>query len=79
METIEDMVRKKVESEVQLSFSKSDIEKRMLFPSGNFTSPGPLLALLLAVVLSVAFFLVLSLFPSMHIKVMLTQRGVVPY
>jgi len=79
MDTLEDMVKKSSGCETQLSFSKSDIEKKILFPAGGFTSPGPLLAPLLAVISTVAFYLVLSLFPSSLLYLMLTQRGVVPY
>ena len=79
MDTLEEMVKKKSGSETQLSFSKSDIEKKILFPAGSFTSPGPLLAPLLAVVLAIIFFFILSMFPSSRFNSMLTQRGVVPY
>jgi biopolymer transport protein ExbB/TolQ len=79
MGTVEEMVKKRSGSEAQLSFSKSDIEKRILFPAGSFTSPGPLLPPLLASILTIVFFLILSLFPSYHLNQMLTQRGIVPY
>jgi len=61
-----------------LSFSRSDIERRLAFPAGRFTSPGPLLAPLAACVLTVGFFGLLSLFPESLISEMFTRRVVIP-
>jgi len=60
MTTIEDMVKKSLPGEPMLSFGKRDIEKRIGFPAGRFTSPGPLLAPLLSAVLTVAFYGILA-------------------
>jgi len=79
MENLVDMVKKELPAEPELSFNRSDIEKRLAFPAGQFTSPGPLLAPLLAVVLTVGFYGLLTLFPQWTLTVMFTRRGPVPY
>lgn len=79
MSTLSDMVKDNLPQEPELSFSRSDIEKRLSFPAGRFTSPGPLLAPLLAVLISVAFYGALALIPERHLAQMFTERGVVPY
>jgi len=79
MTTIEDMVKKNLPDEPTLSFGKRDIEKRIGFPAGRFTSPGPLLAPLLAAVLTVAFYGILAFWPGTPVAQMFTERGPVPY
>ena len=79
MKTLVDMVKENVASEPELSFHRSDIERRIGFPAGRITSPGPLLAPLAAAILTVGFFGILSVFPGTMITRMFTQRGVVPY
>jgi len=72
------MVKEQLPDEPVLSFSRSDIERRLAFPAGRFTSPGPLLAPLAACVLTVGFFGLLSLFPESLISEMFTRRVVIP-
>lgn len=79
MKTLVDIVKRDVRAEPELSFSKSDIEKRILFPAGCFTSPGPWLAPVGSVILTVIFFGALSLIPLSRVSVMFTERGIVPY
>ncbi len=79
METIEDMVRKRTKNEPELSFNKSDIERRLLFPAGDFTSPGLWLSLLCGTVITIVFFAIMFLFPSSQVSVMFIERGVIPY
>jgi len=79
MSTISDLVKQNVESEPSLSYDRLDIERRLGFPSGRFTSPGPLLAPLLAVLLTVGFYGALALVPESSITAMFTQRSVIPY
>lgn len=62
-----------------LSFNRSDIERRLGFPAGQYTSTGSLLAPLIAVLLTVAFYGVLALVPPTRFTAMFTQRGPVPY
>ena len=79
MSTVLDMVKKQLPSEPELSFSRSDIERRIAFPAGRFTSPGPLLAPLAAAVLTVGSYGALAAIPENTITRMFTQRGVIPY
>jgi biopolymer transport protein ExbB/TolQ len=79
METIEDMVRNRVGKMPELSFNKSDVERRLLFPAGNFTSPGLWLSLLCGIVITIVFFAVMIYIPSSQISVMFIERGVIPY
>jgi len=65
--------------EPELSFDRSDIERRIAFPAGQYTSPGPLLAPLLALALTVAFYGLLSVLPRSFMTDMFTKRGPVPY
>lgn len=75
--TIEDLARPA--SDPELSFDKADIEKRLGFPAGQFTSPGPVLAPLLAIVLTVGFYTLLTAFPGSGLARMFTERGAIPY
>ena len=77
MKTLEDIAEEG--REPKLSFDQSDIERRFAFPAGRFTSPGPLLAPLGAVVLTVAFYGLLAAMPDLPIADMFTKRGPVPY
>jgi len=79
MTTIEEMVQKNVPAKPLLSFSASDIEKRMGFPAGRFTSPGPLLVPLVAIAIAVGSYALMALWPASAIAQMFTERGPVPY
>lgn len=80
MSTVSDMVKSSAAvSEPDLSFSRSDIEKRIGFPAGRFTSAGPILAPLLAVVAGVAIYGGLALVPEHFMSKSLAQRGPIPY
>lgn len=63
----------------ELSFDRSDIERRLLFPAGRFTSPGPLLSPVAAVLLTIGFYALLQLWPQSLVSIMFTQRSLVPY
>ena len=78
MNTILGIVKKQLPAEPILSFNRSDLERRLAFPAGRFTSPGPLLAPLVAVILTVAFFGVLALFPESMFTLMFTRRMAIP-
>ena len=75
--TLEDLARPGPEPD--LSFDRSDIERRIAFPAGQYTSPGPLLAPFLAVILTVALYGLLSILPGSRLTDMFTKRGAVPY
>ncbi len=78
--TLVDMARESMPSEPVLAVRRSDIERRIGFPAGRFTSPGPLLAPLVSLLATVAFYGVLSAFvPPSSVKAMFTERGAVPY
>lgn len=79
MGTIRDMVEKEADARPELSFDRSDIERRFMLPAGRFTTPGPLLAPLGAFALMVAFYGALAFTPEAYISVMFTQRSAVPY
>lgn len=78
MKTVLDMVAGDKPLTAAISFSRGDIERRIGFPAGRFTSAGPLLAPLLAGVTTVAFFGLLSLIPDTVIAKMFTRRFVIP-
>lgn len=79
MRTLTDLAKDQVKAEPALSFDRLDVERRIGFPAGQFTAPGPLLAFLGAVVLAVGFYGVLSALPDSMYKNMFTQRGLVQY
>ena len=79
MESISDMVKGNIPAAPRLVWNRSDIERRLLFPAGRFTNPGPLLAPLLAAVLMAGFYVLLGFYPAIPITPMFTERGVVPY
>ena len=79
MSSLEDLVKDQLPDEPELSFSRSDIEKRISFPAGRFTSPGPLLAPLVALLAAAVFYGVMAIFPGRGWSDMFTQRGPVPY
>lgn len=79
MKTMDDMVKAELKQEPELSFDKSDIERRIAFPAGRYTSAGPLLAPLVAAILTVGFYGILSVLPPSQVSDMFTQRGAVPY
>ncbi len=62
-----------------LCFARMDIEKRMGFPAGRFTQPGPLLSLVLAGLLAVGFYAALIPLEGRWFWETFTQRGWVPY
>ncbi len=78
MKTVLDMVEGDRPLTAAISCSRGDIERRIGFPAGRFTSAGPLLAPLLAGVTTVAFFGLLSLIPDTIIAKMFTRRFVIP-
>jgi len=76
--SLEDMLRADHEGP-ELSFSKSDPERRIGFPAGRYTTPGILLPMLIAVALTLAFFGCLRLIPNTAFAASFTQRGAIPY
>jgi len=62
-----------------LSFQRSDIEKKLFMPAGEFTQPGPVLPAALAILSGVVFYLLLQLVPGAWLERSFTQRGWVPY
>jgi biopolymer transport protein ExbB/TolQ len=79
MSTLTDLAKDQMKAEPELSFDRSDIERRVGFPAGRFTSAGPLLPLLVGVILTVAFYAILAFLPESDYKDMFTKRGVVQY
>lgn len=79
MTTIEELVKKEMPREPDLSFARSDLEKRLLFPAGRFTSPGPLLPAVIAVLATVGLYAALATRPHSLVTQSFTQRGPVPY
>lgn len=62
-----------------ISFGRSDLEKRFLFPAGKFTNAGSVMSLVLASLATVALYGLLSLAPSSPYRNIFTERGPVPY
>jgi len=79
METLTDMVAKNAPAKPAISFDRSDVERCLGLPAGQYTNPGFLLAFILGAILTVAFFGVLSLIPNSYFAVVFTQRGPVQY
>jgi len=79
MRTLTDLAKDQMKAEPELSFDRWDIERRIGFPAGQFTSPGPLLALLVAIILTVAFYGALAAVPPSAYTDMFTKRGAVQY
>jgi biopolymer transport protein ExbB/TolQ len=80
MKTLTDLAKDQAGAPPLLSFDRMDVERRIGFPAGQFTAPGPLLALLGAAVLAVGFYGALSVIPDdAGYNDMFTQRGWVPY
>jgi len=75
--TLEDLA--KTGPEPDLSFDRSDIERRIAFPAGHYTNPGPLLAPLGAIILTVGIYGLLAVLPRSLVVDMFTKRGAVPY
>ncbi len=63
----------------RLSFAKDDIERRILFPAGRFTSAGPILPLVMAALGTLVFYSSLIPFHENWFGRSFTQRGWVPY
>jgi len=79
MQTLTDLAKHRMKSPPKLSFDRSDLERRLGFPAGPFTAPGPLLALLAAAILTVGFYGLLALLPPSDYVDMFTRRGPVQY
>jgi biopolymer transport protein ExbB/TolQ len=79
MRTLTDLAKDQIKSAPELSFDRMDIERRLGFPSGQFTASGPLLACLGGAVLTVAFYAVLAILPPSDTVDMFTKRGAVQY
>ena len=79
MKTVLEVVKgqQQPSDEPELSFDRSDIERRLGLPAGRFTSPGPLLAPLIGVALTLAFYGVLSMFPDSTGSAMFTRSIVI--
>lgn len=78
MKTVLEVVKGQQNSDQpELSFDRSDIERRLGLPAGRFTSPGPLLAPLIGVALTVAFYGALSMFPDSTVSAMFTRSIVI--
>jgi len=79
MRTLTDLAKEQVKAEPELSFDRSDIERRIGFPAGQFTAAGPLLSFLVGLILTVAFYGILSMLPPSDYVDMFTKRGAVQY
>jgi len=79
MKTLSDMAKEHAGSDNRLSLDRSDVERRLGLPSGQFTSPGAVMTLLGAAVLTIAFYALLTRVPDSAFTRMFTQRGLVPY
>ena len=79
MKTLSDMAKEHTRREASLSLDRSDIERRLGLPAGQFTSPGAVLTLLGAAVLTVAFYALLTRAPDSAVTSMFTKRGAVPH
>ena len=73
------MVKSGLSTAPELSFSRSDIERRLSLPAGRFTNAGVVLAPLLAVALTLASYGALAAVPEHWLAEMFTQRGPMPY
>lgn len=62
-----------------LSYARMDVERRIGFPSGQFTQPGAVLPLVLAIILSVGFYAAVTPFAPKAVVESFTARGWVPY
>lgn len=66
-------------SEVKLSWVKQDIEQRMAFHGGRFTSVNTWLSALLGALLTIICYGLFLLFPDSSISEMFTDQGKIPY
>ncbi len=80
MKTIAEKVNESIASRPWLSWRRQDFEKKLVLPAGKFTHPGSLAPLIIAIALSVIFYLALPMIsiPQNYID-MFTQRGLIPY
>ncbi len=64
-----------------LSFNRMDIEKKLGFPAGRFTQPGPVLPILLATALTVGLYAALLPLKQLDLWIArtFTERGAIPY
>lgn len=62
-----------------MSWTRSDPEQRLAFRGGRFTRVNTWCALLIGMMLTIAFYLVLIPFKGTYLSVMFTERGPVPY
>jgi biopolymer transport protein ExbB/TolQ len=63
----------------RLSFAHDDIERKLLMPAGRFTSAGPVLPIVLAIVATIGFYAALVPLHDTWFGQSFTQRGWVPY
>ncbi len=66
-------------AERKLSWRRDDFERRLGFEGGRYTKVGALCSGLLAVVFSVAFYVVMIFVPESPVKSMFTERGWTTY
>ena len=67
------------DSDSPLSWSRSDPEQRLAFRGGRFTRVNTWCSLLLAVILTIAFYTVLIPLQRSYFAETFTQRGLIPY
>lgn len=63
----------------QLSWHRSDIEQRLFFSGGRFTRVNSLLSFLLAVILTIFFYVAILPFPNSWLNQKFMGQGVIPY
>jgi biopolymer transport protein ExbB/TolQ len=63
----------------QLSWHRSDIEQRFFFSGGRFTRVNSLLSFLLAVVVTIGFYVVILPFPKSWFNQKFMGQGIIPY
>ncbi|MBR0224945.1 MAG: MotA/TolQ/ExbB proton channel family protein [Thermoguttaceae bacterium] len=65
--------------ERKLSWRRNDFERRLGFDGGRYTKVGSVCSCLLALVFSVAFYVILLFMPEIYVKSIFTDRGWTPY
>jgi len=68
-----------VDAAPPLSLNRMDLERRLSLPTGRFTQPGPLLAPILAALLTVAFYSAVMGLIEGPVNASFTDRGYIPY
>lgn len=71
--------KKEKREERKLSWRRDDFERRFGFEGGRYTKVGALSSCMMAIVLAVAFYVVLIFAPDSAFKSMFTERGWTPY